>query len=38
MPEKVRRFYPYEENLENRELYTFISEGEKPSNLSLIHI
>ncbi|HBL22709.1 MAG TPA: RNA polymerase sigma factor RpoD [Deltaproteobacteria bacterium] len=33
MPEKVRRFYPYEENLENRELYTFISEGEKPSNI-----
>ncbi|MEN6615507.1 MAG: sigma-70 factor domain-containing protein, partial [Syntrophorhabdus sp.] len=33
MPEKVRRYYPYEENLENRELYAFISDGEKPSNL-----
>ncbi len=33
MPEKVRRFYPYEENLENRELYALISRGEKPSNL-----
>jgi RNA polymerase primary sigma factor len=33
MPEKVRRFYPYEENLENGELYSFISRGEKPSNL-----
>jgi RNA polymerase primary sigma factor len=33
MPEKVRRFYPYEENLENGELYTLISRGEKPSNL-----
>ncbi len=33
MPEKVRRYYPYEENLENRELYAFISRGEKPSNL-----
>jgi len=33
MPEKVRRFFPYEENLENRELYTFISQGEKPSNI-----
>jgi len=33
MPEKVRRLYPYEDNLENRELYAFISRGEKPSNL-----
>ncbi len=33
MPEKVRRYYPYEENLENRELYAFISHTEKPSNL-----
>jgi RNA polymerase primary sigma factor len=33
MPEKVRRFHPYEENLENRELYTFISRGEKPNGL-----
>lgn len=33
MPEKVRRYYPYEENLENRELYVFISHGEKPNNI-----
>ncbi|HOD76286.1 MAG TPA: hypothetical protein PKJ17_09675, partial [Syntrophorhabdaceae bacterium] len=33
MPEKVRRYYPYEENLENGELYAFISQGEKPSNI-----
>ncbi|MFA5617481.1 MAG: RNA polymerase sigma factor RpoD [Syntrophorhabdaceae bacterium] len=33
MPEKVRRFYPYDENLENRELYAFMSRAEKPSNL-----
>jgi RNA polymerase primary sigma factor len=33
MPEKVRRYYPYEENLENRELYAIISHGEKPSNI-----
>jgi len=33
MPEKVRRYYPYEENLENRELYAFISDGEKPNNI-----
>lgn len=33
MPEKVRRYYPYEENLEKRELYTFISHGEKQNNI-----
>jgi RNA polymerase primary sigma factor len=34
MPEKgVRKLFPYDENLENSELYTFMSRGEKPSNL-----
>ncbi len=33
MPEKVRRYYPYEENLENKELFTFISHGEKQNNI-----
>ena len=33
MPEKVRRYNPYEESLENKELYVFISHGEKQNNI-----
>ena len=33
MPEKARRLYPYDENLENKELYTLISTDEKQENM-----
>jgi RNA polymerase primary sigma factor len=33
MPEKVRRLYPYDENPENKELYTLISTGEGQENV-----
>ncbi|HVN95064.1 MAG TPA: RNA polymerase sigma factor RpoD [Syntrophorhabdaceae bacterium] len=33
MPEKARRLYPYDESLENKELYTLISTGEKQDNM-----
>ena len=38
MPEKARRLYPYEENLENKELYTFISRGKSQAICSMISI
>jgi len=33
MPEKARRLYPYDETLEHKEIYTFISSGDKQENI-----
>ncbi len=33
MPEKARRLYPYNESLESKELYAFISKGDKEENM-----